>query len=64
MNRYVEIGSLRETVEILDEPLPPPRARIGRIKHHNGENVQVEFSTLQALIRRARRARRSAYLFA
>ena len=39
MGRIVEIGCLREPVEVLDEPWPSPEERIGRIKHQNGENV-------------------------
>ena len=31
MGRIVEIGSLREPVEILDEPCPAPEERIGRL---------------------------------
>ena len=41
MGRIVEIGSLREPVEVLDEPQPAPEERIGRIKHQNGENVAM-----------------------
>ena len=58
MGRIVEIGSLREPVEILDEPQPPPEERIGRIKHENGENVAISFETLQELMTVAREARR------
>ncbi|TDJ16942.1 MAG: hypothetical protein E2O65_09155 [Gammaproteobacteria bacterium] len=60
MGRIVEIGSLREPVEILDEPCPAPEKRIGRIKHHNGENVAISFDTLQELMTLAREARRGA----
>lgn len=60
MGRIVEIGSLREPVEILDEPCPAPEERIGRIKHQNGENVAISFDTLQELMALAREARRSA----
>lgn len=58
MGRIVEIGILREPVEILDEPRPAPEERIGRIKHRNGENVQISFETLQALVAVAREVRR------
>ncbi len=57
MGRIVEIGSLREPVEILDEPCPAPDERIGRIKHQNGENVAISFDTLQELMAVAREAR-------
>ena len=60
MGRIVEIGSLREPVEILDEPWPAPEERIGRIKHGNGENVDISFDTLQELMTVARAARRGA----
>ncbi len=60
MGRIVEIGSLREPVEILDEPFPAPEERIGRIKHQNGENVDISFDTLQELMAVARQARRGA----
>lgn len=60
MGRIVEIGSLREPVEVLDEPSPPPEERIGRIKHKNGENVAISFETLQQLMEVAREARRGA----
>lgn len=58
MGRIVEIGSLREPVEVLDEPRPAPEERIGRIKHRNGENVAISFDTLQQLVAVAREARR------
>ena len=58
VGRIVEIGSLREPVEILDEPCPAPEKRIGRIKHGNGENVDISFETLQELMAVAREARR------
>lgn len=61
MGRIVEIGSLREPVEVLDEPCPPPEERIGRIKHNNGENVAISFETLQKLMEVARESRRSAH---
>lgn len=60
MGRIVEIGSLREPVEVLDEPWPAPEERIGRIKHRNGENVAIDFETLQELMAVAREARRSS----
>jgi hypothetical protein len=60
VGRIVEIGSLREPVEVLDEPWPGPDERIGRIKHRNGENVAIDFETLQELMEVARRARRGA----
>jgi hypothetical protein len=58
VGRIVEIGSLREPVEVLDEPSPAPEERIGRIKHKNGENVAISFDTLQELMAVAREARR------
>lgn len=60
MGRIVEIGSLREPVEVLDEPRPAPEERVGRIKHRNGENVAITFDTLQELMSVAREARRGA----
>ena len=60
MGRIVEIGSLREPVEVLDEPSPAPEEHIGRIKHQNGENVAISFETLQELMTVAREARRGA----
>jgi hypothetical protein len=60
VGRIVEIGILREPVEILDEPWPGPEERIGRIKHQNGENVAISFATLQELMAVAREARREA----
>ena len=60
MGRIVEIGSLREPVEVLDEPSPPPEGRIGRIKHGNGENADISFDTLRELMSVARDARRGA----
>jgi hypothetical protein len=60
VGRIVEIGSLREPVEILDEPCPAPEERIGRIKHGNGENVDISFDTLQELMAVAREVRRGA----
>ena len=55
--RKIEIGTLREVVEILDEPEPGPFARPGLIKHENGENAQIDYETLQLLIKRARLSR-------
>ena len=52
----VEIGSLRERVEIIEAPSGPPRRRIGRIRHANGENVAIDHETLERLMERARRA--------
>jgi len=60
VGRIVEIGCLREPVEVLDEPWPGPEERIGRIKHQNGENVDISFDTLQALMSVAREVRRGA----
>ena len=59
VGRIVEIGVLREPVEILDEPWPAPEKRVGRIKHRNGENVDISFETLQELMAVAREARNS-----
>jgi hypothetical protein len=59
VGRIVEIGVLREPVEVLDEPRPAPGERIGRIKHGNGENVDISFDTLQELMTVAREGRRS-----
>ncbi|MDX2315036.1 MAG: hypothetical protein QNL90_13300 [Gammaproteobacteria bacterium] len=61
VGRIVEIGILREAVEILDEPSPAPEIRIGRIKHRNGENVAISFDTLQDLMEVARTVRRNEY---
>lgn len=61
MGRIVEIGSLREPVEVLDEPRPAPEEHIGRIKHRNGENVDITFETLQELMAVAREARRDPH---
>jgi len=59
VGRIVEIGILREAVEVLDEPWPTPDERIGRIKHRNGENVDISFDTLRDLMEVAREARRN-----
>ncbi len=64
MGRFVEIGELRELVEVLDEPRPAPDERIGRIKHRNGENVQIDFDTLERLVLAAQESRRTTRLFA
>jgi len=61
LGRIVEIGILREAVEILDEPRLDPDARIGRIKHRNGENVAISFDTLQDLMQVAREVRQTEY---
>lgn len=61
MTYIVEIGSLREKVEVLDEPLPRPGKRVGRIKHRNGENVAVDIETFRALIERAEQARQRKF---
>ena len=60
MGRIVEIGSLREPVEVVDEPYPAPEERIGRIRHQNGENVDISFDTLRELMAVAREARRES----
>jgi len=60
MGRIVEIGSLREPVEVVDEPWPAPEERIGRIRHQNGENVDITFETLQELMAVAREARQDS----
>ena len=54
MSNITEIGSLKEKVTILDTPTPGPNGRIGRIRHANGENVAIDFETLQALEQRAK----------
>lgn len=53
MSRITEIGSLKERITIIDSPTPGPNGRIGRIRHANGENVDIDFKTLQALEQRA-----------
>ena len=57
MGKTVEIGYLREPVEIIDAPQPGRHGRTGRIRHVNGENVAIDHATLQALTERARHAR-------
>ncbi len=54
MFKTTEIGSLKERVTIVDSPTPGPNGRIGRIRHANGENVDIDFNTLQSLEQRAR----------
>ena len=49
-----EIGSLKERVTIIDAPTPGPNGRIGRMRHANGENVDIDFDTLKALEQRAK----------
>jgi len=56
MPNIVEIGSLRERVEIIDPPIGGARPRIGRIRHANGENAAVDHQTLMRLVRLAERA--------
>ena len=51
--RRVQIGALRETVEILDEPAEQHDDAIVRIKHRNGENVDIDYATLRRLMRSA-----------
>ena len=60
----IEIGSLRELVELVETPLPPPRERLGRIRHANGENAEIDHATLERLRERARTAARRAVLIA
>ncbi len=55
MPTIVEIGSLRERVELIDAP--DARGRVGRIRHANGESASIDFRTLEALRERARMAR-------
>lgn len=57
MPPIVEIGSLRERVELLEAPSGPPNVRVGRIRHANGENAAVDHATLERLMARARAAR-------
>lgn len=51
--RCVQIGRLRETVEILDEPATQHDDAVVRIKHSNGENVKIDYATLRELMRKA-----------
>ena len=64
MPTIVEIGSLREPVELVEAPRPPPRERLGRIRHANGENAEIDHATLERLTERARAARTRAVLLA
>ena len=57
MPPIVEIGSLREPVELVEVPSGPPRRRVGRIRHANGENVAIDHETLERLMARARAVR-------
>ena len=57
MVREVEIGALRERVQIIEEPGSGPRGRIGRIRHANGENAAIDERTLHRLMERARESR-------
>ena len=52
----IEIGSLRERVELLEAPRGGPRPRTGRIRHANGENSEIDVVTLGRLVARARAA--------
>lgn len=56
MSTIVEIGSLRERVEIIEAPVAPPHERVGRIRHANGENVDIDYATLVNLMDRAGKA--------
>ena len=58
----IEIGSLREPVELVEAP--EPRGRPGRIRHANGEWSEIDHETLRTLRERARAARSRAVLFA
>ena len=62
--RCVQIGRLRETVEILDEPVTQRDDAVVRIKHRNGENVKIDYATLRSLMREAEQQCRSAQLTA
>ena len=53
----VEIGSLRERVEIVEAPRGAPHPRVGRIRHANGENASIDHATLERLMARAEAAR-------
>ena len=64
MHSIIEIGSLREPVELLEAPSGPPCRRIGRIRHANGENVAIDHETLERLTARARAAREGDAVFA
>ena len=54
--RIVEIGSLREPVELVEAPRGGRRPRLGRIRHANGENSEIDLATLERLMARARAA--------
>ncbi len=54
MSTTTEIGSLKEKVTIIDAPTSGSNGRIGRIRHANGENADIDFKTLQELEERAR----------
>ncbi|MDH3712619.1 MAG: hypothetical protein OET44_02090 [Gammaproteobacteria bacterium] len=62
--RCVQIGRLRETVEILDEPATQNDDAVVRIKHRNGENVKIDYATLRELMRSAEGKCRPARLLA
>ena len=62
--RRVQIGRLRETVEILDEPVTCHDDAVVRIKHGNGENVKIDYATLRRLMRSAEPSQPSARLIA
>jgi hypothetical protein len=62
--RCVQIGLLRETVEILDEPASQHDDAVVRIKHSNGENVKTDYATLRELMRKADRQRHPTRLMA
>ena len=52
----IEIGSLRERVELVEAPRGGRRPRDGRIRHANGENSAIDLVTLERLVARARAA--------
>jgi len=62
--RRVQIGRLRETVEILDEPASQQDDAVVRIKHRNGENVKIDYATLRQLMRSAEPRQVTARLIA
>ena len=62
--RRVQIGRLRETVEILDEPVTQCDDAVVRIKHRNGENVRIDYATLRELMRSAEGQCRRTHLLA
>jgi len=57
MATVIEIGSLRERVELLEAPRTGRHPRVGRIRHANGESVAIDSATLAKLEERARLAR-------